>query len=220
MIKTCQLCIKIKCMRPQPAVGILKVLAYTGFYLLVVFTALFLVKSVLNITGMKSDSRSDDFRELNLNVRAFRSGKSPVVLNTGGTARYEPLNSRYVISVHPNTPAGYYTVLIKTVYMGLGIWILWLFIRVLKSITKSGPPFHIKITRYLRLMALAFILNDVVKILDYLVEGRILKQLFPAMQFQLETEIGNGFFTGLVIWVIAFLYASGVRLQKEQEFTI
>lgn len=220
MIKLAQLCVKIKCMRSQPAVRILKVLAYIGFYLLVIFTALFLVKSVLNIAGMKPGFESNDFRELNLNVRSFNSIKAPLVINAEHTAKYAQVNSRYVISIHPDTPAGYYTVFIKTVYMALGIWILWIFIRVLKSLNKSDSPFHLKIIRYLRLMALAFVLNDIIKVLDYLIEGRILRQLFPAMHFQLETEIGNGLITGLIIWVIAFVYASGVRLQNDQAFTI
>ncbi|MCF3111328.1 DUF2975 domain-containing protein [Niabella sp. CC-SYL272] len=207
-------------MKSQPAIGMLKVLAYIGFYLLIFFTALFLVKSMLNVAGIKPDFRSGNFRELSLNVRSFGSATSPVITNAGATAKYEQVNSRYVVSVHPNTPAGYYTVFIKTVYMALGIWVLWLFIRVLKSINKGESPFHLKIIRYLRLMALAFILNDVIKALDYLVEGRILRQLFPAMHFQLETEIGNGLITGLIIWVIAFVYASGVKLQTDQALTI
>ncbi|WP_300603148.1 DUF2975 domain-containing protein [Niabella sp.] len=207
-------------MRPQPAIGILKVLAYIGFCLLVLFTALFLAKSLLYIAGIKPDSRSHDLPEFNLNARSFSSATSPMVTNAGGMAQYKQLDNRYVISVQPDTPAGYYTVFIKTIYMGLGIWILWLFIRILKSINKGDSPFHLKIIRYLRLMALAFILNDIIKILDYLVEGRILQQLFPAMRFQLETEVGNGFITGLIIWVIAFIYTSGVKLQRDQEFTI
>lgn len=220
MIKASLSLKKLLKMKPRIAIVILKILFQIGFYLLLVFTVLFLVLAIMNSTGAKTNLVNNMNHGLTFFVRSFNTSSGiPVQTNKTNTANYQQLTNRYIFQANPDTPAGCYAVIIKLIYLCLGIAVLGLLIQILKKIS-AEQPFHLKIHKYFRLLALLFIINDLIKIFDYWIMGRIMHAQFPAMHFQLETEIGSGLITGLIIWVIAFVYARGVQLQDEQEFTI
>ncbi|MBO9617827.1 MAG: DUF2975 domain-containing protein [Niabella sp.] len=207
-------------MKPRIAIAVLKILFQIGFYLLLVFTVLFFILSIMNIAGAKTNLVNNMNHGLTFFVRSFNAAPEAAIQSTNtDTAHYRQLTDRYIFQTNPNTPAGYYTVIIKLIYLCLGLAVLKLLIQIVKKISVE-KPFHWEINKYFRLLALLFISNDLIKCIDYLILGRIMHNQFPGMHFQLETEIGNGFVTGLIIWVVAFVYARGTQLQKEQEYTI
>ncbi|MBZ4188551.1 DUF2975 domain-containing protein [Niabella beijingensis] len=198
-------------------ITVLKIIIRIGFYLLLLIIVFFLVISALKLSGVDIDKNLNPSNAVT--VRAFgNTAASQVITNEKQTGFYQQISS-YLFQPYPNTPAGYYLVFIRTVYLFISLAILGLLLRILKTISKAGP-FHLKIIRLLRLLALVFIANELVGIMDYLVMRSILDHQFPAMRFRPEMHFGDDLITGLIIFVIAFVYARGVELQQEQEFTI
>ncbi|WP_018629676.1 DUF2975 domain-containing protein [Niabella aurantiaca] len=204
-------------MKIQTTVKILRIIVRIGFYLLLLLIVLFFVLSAMELSGFKIDK---DINPVNaMSVRSFSDKTTnTTIINEKHTGFYRQINS-YLFKPYPNTPAGYYLIFIRGMYLFISLAILGLLLRILKTIGKASP-FHTKIIRYLRLLALVFIANELVGILDYFVTRAILDQAFPTMHFRLEINFGNDLITGLIIFVITFVYARGVQLQNEQQLTI
>lgn len=198
-------------------ITVLRIIVRIGFYLLLLVTVLFFLISAMKLSGAQVDKEINPVNAMS--VRSFSDiATNKPIINEKHTGVYQQINS-YLFQPYPNTPAGYYLVSIRGTYLFISLAILGLLLRILKTIGKTSP-FHTKIIRYLRLLALVFIANELVGILDYFVTRAILDQAFPAMHFRLEISFGNDLITGLIIFVITFVYARGVQLKEEQELTI
>lgn len=204
-------------MKIQATIKILRIIVRIGFYLLLLVTVLFFLISAMKLSGVKIDKEINSVNAMS--VRSFSdTATNKTIINEKHTGVYQQINS-YLFQPYPNTPAGYYLIFIRGMYLFISLAILGLLLRILKVIGNASP-FHAKIIRYLRLLALVFIANELVGILDYFVTRAILDQAFPAMHFRLEISFGDDLITGLIIFVITFVYARGVQLQEEQQLTI
>ncbi|SDD57339.1 DUF2975 domain-containing protein [Niabella drilacis] len=204
-------------MKLQTAIKILKIIVRIGFYLLLLFIILFIAVSVLRLSGGNINEG------LNIsNAVKVRSLDSEVTgrgtFNQQHTGSYQQI-STYFFRPNFNTPAGYYLVFIRALYYLISLSILWLLLRTLDTISNTAF-FHTKITRYIRLLAFMYMASDLLGLIDYFVMRAFLHQEFPAMHFRPEINFGEDLITGLIIFVITFIYARGVQLQEEQQLTI
>ncbi|WP_300603151.1 DUF2975 domain-containing protein [Niabella sp.] len=196
---------------------VLKILVRIGFYLLLLFIILFIAVSVMKIYGISINKEINPSNAIT--VRSFNStvtGKP--IINQQHTSSYQQINS-YLFQPNPNTTAGYYLLFIRVLYFLISLSILGLLLRTLNTISNT-TPFHAKITRYLRLLAFVYITSELVGFIDYFVMSVFLDREFPAMHFRPEMSFGNDLITGLIIFVIAFVYTRGVQLKEEQELTV
>lgn len=204
-------------MKLQVTINILKIIVRIGFYLLLLFIVLFITVSVMKLSGVNINNAINPSNAVT--VRAFNSAvTNKEIINQQHTGSYQQISS-YLFRPNPNTPAGYYLFFIRVLYFFISLAILGLLLRALNTISNTAP-FHAKITRYLRLLAFIYLASELVGVIDYCVISAILDREFPAMHFRPEMSFGDDLITGLIIFVITFVYARGVQLQEEQQLTV
>ncbi|MGJ7030537.1 DUF2975 domain-containing protein [Niabella hirudinis] len=204
-------------MKLQSAIKILRIIVHISFYLLSLFIVLYIIMSVMKLSGVNINKEINPSNAIA--VRSFNSSvASKEIINQQQTGSYRQASS-YLFQPNPNTPAGYYLIFTRVLFFLISLSVLWLLLRVLDTINNTSP-FHAKITRYLRFLAFLYIGSDLLGLIDYFVMRTFLNQEFPAMRFRPEIDFGDDLITGLIIFVIAFVYARGVQLKEEQQLTI
>jgi hypothetical protein len=101
------------------------------------------------------------------------------------------------------------------------VGIFWHFMQLFRR-TNLENPFNRKIVSRLKIVALFFILLDVLKLVQSVVYGIFLTKSFP------HTVLGPDFFyifgknliTGIIIWIIAIIFQRGIDLQEENALTV
>jgi hypothetical protein len=169
---------------------------------------------VFNVTGYRTIQNNS------FEVKAIGQGiDSRFMYSKDSLVQYKPLKDHYTLKVKPDSFAGYYAMGIKLITMLLGIGILWNFMKIFKE-TRLDNPFRHTVTKRMKILAILFIIIDVLKLADYFFFKHIINQSLPSPRFQLITETGNGFITGLIIWIIAVIYQRGIELQEENTLTV
>jgi hypothetical protein len=133
--------------------------------------------------------------------------------------KYQRVADEYSVQVNPISSIGYFSLVMKLVFMGLGLGVLWNFKKVFTE-TNLKSPFKGQIIKRLKILAALFIISDLVNLLDYFVFNSFLHQSIASPQFQLLTDVGNGFIIGMIILVIAVVYERGKELEEENALTI
>lgn len=207
-------------MKPKHIIAALKVLSTIGFYFLVFITAIFLLLSMMNASGNKSWSKPA-FIKSNYKVISFGANNNTADIKYSDNKQlgFQLLQNEYYVQVSPSTPFWYYTMLVTLIHLLLGIFTLWTFRKILKEIQLEAP-FTGKIVRLLKNVATVFVVADFIKIINYNIFNQYLHLQIPALNFKLESEIGNGFIIGAITWIIAVIYQRGVELQAENNLTV
>ena len=190
------------------------------FYLLIFFTLIFVVTSILNISG-NNQAKKLTRKTFSYEVLGNDSKKqeAPAIISSDSLVSIRPIENHYTVQVEPNSAIGYYAFLSKLIFLALGIGVLWNFRKIFKEINLDHP-FKPGITRRLKILAALFIISDVLKFIDYLLFNSFLRQSISSPRFQLLTDVGNGIITGLIIFVIAVIFQRGLALQEETALTV
>ena len=190
------------------------------FYLLIFFTVIFIVTSILNISG------SDQAKKLTRKTFSYevlkidsKNQEIPYALSADSLISYRPIQNHYNVQVEPNSTIGYYAFLSKLIFLALGIGVLWNFRKIFKE-TNLDHPFRVSITRRLKILAALFIISDILRFIDYLLFNSFLHQSVASPRFQLLTDVGSGIVIGLIIFVIAVIFQKGIALQEETALTV
>lgn len=209
-------------MKPKNIIAVFKVLTTIGYYFLLCWTVAFSFFSLLNITANKPLNNSP-FNSYNYKVMSFsgNNGKnlSEGVFSEDKQLRYQLIQNEYNVQLTSSTPFGYYAMFITFIHLLMGIFTLWTFRKILQEI-QLDAPFTGKIVRRLKNVAAVFIIADFIKVLNYIIFNQYMHLQVPALEFKLESEIGNGFIIGAITWVIAVIYQRGVELQTYNDLTV
>jgi len=154
-------------------------------------------------------------------AKIFRKGDNevPFTYSADSTVRFHTLSDRFTLQIEPQSAIGYYALITKLIFLGLGIAVLWNFKKIFQE-TNLDHPFRYSIIRRLKILAALFIISDVVKLIDYFLFNSFLHQSIASPNLRLVTDTGNGIVTGLIIWIIAVVYQRGIALQEENALTV
>ena len=198
----------------------LRVAVTVLFYILLFFTLFFLGASIVSLAGnhngMELTRKSYTYK-----VKAFgiNNAAETSTYSRDSIVQYQRVADEYSVQVNPISSIGYFSLVMKLVFMGLGLGVLWNFKKIFTE-TNLKSPFKGQIIKRLKILAALFIISDLVNLLNYFVFNSFLHQSIASPQFQLLTDVGNGFTIGMIILVIAVVYERGKELEEENALTI
>ena len=198
----------------------LRVAVTVLFYILLFFTLFFLGASIVSLAGnhngMELTRKSYTYK-----VKAFgiNNAAETSTYSKDSIVQYRRVADEYSVQVNPISSIGYFSLVMKLVFMGLGLGVLWNFKKIFTE-TNLKSPFKGQIIKRLKILAALFIISDLVNLLNYFVFNSFLHQSIASPQFQLLTDVGNGFIIGMIILVIAVVYERGKELEEENALTI
>jgi hypothetical protein len=207
-------------MKSKYILSFLRISVSILFYILLVFSVLFLIASIASVAG--NDKATDMTKKsYSYKVKAFglQNTEEPYTYSQDSIIKYQRVADEYAVVIVPRSTIGYYAMIMKLLYMALGLGILWNFKKIFKE-TNFKQPFKSIIIKRLKLLAALFIISDLVKLLDYFIFNSYLHHSLASPKFQLLTDVGNGFITGLVILIIAVIYERGKELEEENALTV
>jgi hypothetical protein len=199
----------------------LKVSVSVLFYFLAFVTVVFFLASIANLVGNANDTNKLTGNSYNYEVRSFTpaTAESSINHSTDGVASFHAITDRFIVQIQPTSVMGYYALVMKLLFMGLGVAVLWNFKKIFSQ-TNLNDPFNDSVTRRLKVLSALFIVSDVLKLVDYFAFNSFLHQSINSPHFKLITDVGNGTITGLVIWLIAVIYERGIALKEENALTV
>ncbi len=192
------------------------------YYFLMVVTLVFLVTSVLNLTGDHTKPiYGFNNKSYNYEVSGPDAGHAEPTFtySADSLVRYHGVRARYTLQVEAHSAFGFYAFITRFLYLCLGICILWNFKKIFGD-TKLDHPFKHPIVRRLKILALLFIVSDFLKLIDYFLFNSFLRHSVTTPQLGLMTDVGDGIITGLIILIIAVVYQRGLALQEENALTV
>lgn len=145
--------------------------------------------------------------------------KPELFYSADSLVQYSAISNRYNLVVTSNSILGYYTFLSTLIDLCFGIMILWLFKKIFSE-ADLIDAFKQSIYKRLNLLAILFIASDLVGILHYIIFNNLLHNSILLPRFELITDVGNGFITGLIIYAIAIIYQRGLSIQEEIDLTV
>lgn len=207
-------------MRSTYILSFLRISVSVLFYLLLLFSVLFLVASIASVAGNEKATEMTK-KSYSYKVKAFGllNPEEPYTNSQDSILKYRRVADEYTVVIEPRSTIGYYAMIMKLVFMAIGLGILWNFKKIFKE-TNLKQPFKGTIIKRLKTLASLFIFTDIVKLLDYFLFNSYLHHSLASPQFQLLTDVGNGFITGLVILIIAVIYERGKELEEENDLTV
>lgn len=200
----------------------LKVAVNILFYFLVVVALVILITSVITMAtsnGKEPDKLANNTFTYQVMAFGTKNNRSGFIYSTDSLVRYYGLKDRYTLQVAPNSAIGYYALISKLIFLGLGIAVLWNFKRIFKE-TNLDRPFKDSIVRRLKILAALFIIADILQLINYFLFNGFLHQYIASPDLKLVTDMGNDFIIGLIIWIIAVVYERGAALQEENALTV
>jgi hypothetical protein len=207
-------------MKSKYILSFLRISVSILFYILLVFSVLFLIASIASVAG--NDKATDMTKKsYSYKVKAFglQNTEEPYTYSQDSIIKYQRVADEYAVVIVPRSTIGYYAMIMKLLYMALGLGILWNFKKIFKE-TNFKQPFKSIIIKRLKTLAALFIISDLVKLLNYFIFNSYLHHSLASPKFQLLTDVGNGFITGLVILIIAVIYERGKELEEENALTV
>lgn len=208
-------------MTARSILSFLRVSVSILFYFMFFFTVLYLFLSLLNLFGRNIEGVQLNNTAYSFNMMGF-DGKKPdahYTYSTDSIVGYQQVSDQFKVRIAPDSPAGYYSLFMQLVFLGSGLWILWIFMKIFGEM-KLDNPFMPGIFRRLKILAILFIVSDVLKFLNYFILNSFINRSIQSPDFELITTAGNGITTGLIIWVIAVIYQRGITIQEENALTV
>lgn len=213
--------VKQNAMSAKVVLAALRVSVSVAYYIACLAALLFLVVSMINLAGNRNGGRKLTSQTYAYEVKRFdaESEGVPYTYSADSLVRYQGVNDHYALEVEPQSSMGYYALLMKLIFVGLGIGILWNFKKIFDK-THLERPFSHAVVKRLKILAALFVLTDVLKLVDYFVFNSFLRRSLASPHFELLTTVGDGMITGLIVWAIAVIYQRGVSLQEETALTV
>ena len=198
----------------------LRVAVTVLFFILLFFTLFFLGASIVSLAGNQNGMELTK-RSYTYKVKAFGvdDAAEASTYSQDSIVTYKRVADEYSVQVNPISSIGYFSLVMKLVFMGLGLGVLWNFKKIFTE-TNIRSPFKGQIIKRLKILAALFIISDLVNLLNYFVFNSFLHQSIASPRFQLLTDVGNGFIIGMIILVIAVVYERGKELEEENALTI
>lgn len=207
-------------MKPKFVLSFLRVATNILLWILIIFTGILLCVSILNIVGGDKTKKLQG-KNYTYEMSGFgaQQKEQPFVYTTDSLVRYRNIPNRYTVEIEPDSAVGYYGIIMKLIFMGMGIAVLWNFKKIFSE-TNLDDPFKYSIPKRLKILAALFIGADLLKLADYFLFNSFIKQSISTQHLKLITDTGSGIITGLIIWIIAIVYQKGVDLKEENALTV
>ncbi|GAB3338931.1 hypothetical protein GCM10027299_51430 [Larkinella ripae] len=225
-------------MKPQFIFSFLRIGTSFLYYAMIAITVLVFAKGVLGFFGNPTPDRSAQFSHEVVAHKVTGTGSGAFLFDSGGPIRmrmdgrepgtafsadsllqFHPIVNRYRLEIKPKSVLGYYSFAVVMLNCLLVIGILGLFRRIFSE-ASVREPFKAGISNNLVRLALLFAVSDGLKLIHYLVFNRLVEQHLSNPGFDLMTEIGSGFITGLIVYAIAIIYQRGLSIQEENALTV
>jgi hypothetical protein len=203
-------------MKPKLVFSILRTGTNVLFYGLSVITIIAIVACFLTLAGVRDEVRTFSHDAVAVDKKYTKPVRQASI---DGLIRYYNLPERYKIEAELNTPLGNFSFFNIVLNFGIGIVILGLFRKIFNEINLKNT-FQRNIHRRLVLLAIIFVLADVINFINYFIFNNLIKNSPTAHEFQLVSEVGHGIFIGLIIYAIAIIYQRGLTIQEENELTV
>lgn len=188
------------------------------FYVLTVYTLIFIITSLLRISGKNEKLNDKVFSYEMMSFSRSLKSASAASVETDDIRLYAAWD-RYKVMVKPASQIGYYSFLSKLAFTCIGVLILWIFKRIFEQANLESP-FRKSIYKLLITLSVVFLATDVLAFLDYLIVNQLISAELPATKLRLITETGRGAITAVIILAIATIYHKGIVLQEENELTV
>lgn len=134
-------------------------------------------------------------------------------------ARYKPNELSYSIEVKPNTLTGIYYMVSTLVFMLIGILILWTFKKIFTEIS-IDQPFKHRVVKYLQLLALLFILSEVLGFIHYFILGKLINSSLALNGLHQVSQKGSSLLIGFIVLIIMIVYKRGLEIYEENRLTV
>lgn len=199
----------------------LKVSVTILFYFLLIITLVVFITSVINIADKTASQKKFSNKIYDYEVKSFEPNKTAalVTYSSDSLIRYEQVKDRFIVQIEPRSAMGYYALVMKLIFMTLGISILWNLKKIFKQ-TNLQNPFNNTITKRIKTLAVLFIISDFFKFIDYLLFNSFLHKSVSAPALQLITNIGDGIITGMILLIVAVIFERGIALQEENALMV
>lgn len=207
--------------KPAFYFGLLKKLTSFLFYCALVISVAVMVVAIVRLSD-PSGGRGAGALNYDYEVKPFglvHETAVPDVYAADSLLSYRPLQGHYVVRAVRGAALGYVSVVIKFFFLSIGLCIWWNFKRIFRE-AEPADPFKRSIPRRLKMLALLFIVLDIVKIIEYVLVNHFLADAFGAERFSLITTVGNNLLIGLIIGAIALIFERGVSLKEENALTV
>lgn len=209
-------------MRPGFIISFLRIASTILLYLLVLIT-LFVVgnfisklisKEKVNYFAVEDTKFGNTFIDL-----TRTNNPSPFLYSIDKDVRYKTIDNLYSVEFALDSGIGYYYIAATSLFLGLGIFLLWNFKEIFREIQKPNP-FTFSVVKKLRVLAAIFIGSEVIYFIHYFVFVSLIHHSLPSPELKLITERGDGIVIGLIIWAIAIVYQRGVEIYEENSLTV
>jgi hypothetical protein len=200
---------------------ILKIGAAILFYFLLVITVVVAGRYAISLFDSKPDNyiTMHDDNLQSMFVDPAKKETAPFTYSADRDARYMQAKTLYSIDIRPNSATGYYYMVSTLVFLSLGVLILWTFRKIFKEI-KLDAPFKYSVVRHLQVLALLFILSEVLGFIHYFILGKLIKHSFQNPYLHQVSEKGDSLLIGLIILIIAVVYKRGLEIYEENSLTV
>ncbi|MFD1139727.1 DUF2975 domain-containing protein [Larkinella insperata] len=205
-------------MKPQFVFSFLRIATSILFYLMVLITiAVFCVGALSFYEGNTGQMKAQFTQEVMVSDEADEKPKRHY--SEDGLAQLSAISNRYRLEFKPNSDLGYYFFGMNMLNLLLVMTILWQFRRIFGE-ANVVDPFKKSIFRRLVVLSILFAASDLIRLIHYLVFGRLVHRHLSSPSFDLITELGNGLITGLIVYAIAVIYQRGIVFQEENALTV
>lgn len=191
------------------------------FYFMILVAVVILINSVSKIAFNNGPVTEFTGSQYDYKIKTINKDDVPQTFTyaTDSIVRYKSVTDQFTLQIKYGSAMSYYVLIMKMIYLSLGTGVLWNFKKIFQE-TKLENPFQYRIIRRLKVLAVLFIVSDVLKLLDYFLFNSLLRQAIASPKFQLISDTGNDIITGLIIWIIAVIYQRGIALQEENALTV
>ena len=208
--------LNFKVMNTKLILSFLRIATSFLFYFLIVVIFFVLAKDTFSLFSKDSEYvRIDD----NTYFKDLKASKSIDYYSSDKKLEYQNVTDLYTINADAHSTLNYYYMLATLIFLSFGLLLMWNFKRLFEGINMQ-QPFKADLIKRLKLLALIFVLSDLLGLIHYFIINALIHQSLESPTLQLLTDFGDGIITGLIILVIAMVYQRGVEIEEENNLTV
>lgn len=134
--------------------------------------------------------------------------------------KYQRSENSYLIKVKTNSKIGIYNSCYWIIRLCFITGILWILKNIFNDINLSNP-FKYSMVKKLKLLAIGFILYDIIEIANHFALNYLIEQSLVDLKLLEQSGFGGGdIVKGLIIFIIAIIYQRGVEIYEENTLTV
>ena len=206
-------------MKPRIAIITLKWLTQIAYYGLSIFSILFFILVTLKVTNIITLPFEKIENMFAYSLKSSISEDKKTIYSPNHKIAYTAIRDQYQLKAKPQTAIGLLSIIMRCAFLFLSVIYIRFFARIFKTIT-TNAPFNTRIVSYLKGLAFVSFAFEIAGCIEYFAGTYLIQNEFPRMHFKLDYQFGDEIITGLIIWVIAFIYEKGASLQQENELTV